>query len=285
MALVVETGAGLRNANSYIATAFVTTYLTDRNRVTENTWSSRTTAEQEAAVIAATDYIEKRFGARFKGYQEFTFEEVFATATLTFSGLPLNGETLTLGDETWTFVTTSTGADYEIVIGADAAGTATNVVSAISGTSRHATATADSAVVTFTAEADGTSGNDTVLSGTITNGVIVAFSGGQDGGSQPLSFPRCSLYDRSGIEVLGIPRKLKEATAEYAVRAVVAALMTDGAIINASGAVERIKEKVGPIETETRFVDGSYLQAQIVPYPAADRLLSEFMTTGGAVIR
>lgn len=67
MAFTHEDGSGVQDANAYATIAEVTAYLTDRGRQAENTWSTRTTAEQEAAIIKASDYIDKRWGGSFRG--------------------------------------------------------------------------------------------------------------------------------------------------------------------------------------------------------------------------
>ena len=72
MTLIVEDGSGVVGANAYMTVAEVTAYLTDRNRQTENSWNSVAAAVAEAAVIAATDFIDRRFGQRFKGTRGFT---------------------------------------------------------------------------------------------------------------------------------------------------------------------------------------------------------------------
>ena len=65
MAFTVEDGTGLSTANAYVATAFCDTYHSDRGH---NGWSGLT-AEKQKAVVRATDYIDKRFGRRFRGYR------------------------------------------------------------------------------------------------------------------------------------------------------------------------------------------------------------------------
>lgn len=67
MAFTLEDGTGVAAANAYVAEATVTTYLTDRGRETENGWSTLTTAQQQQAIVKATDYVEKRFRGRWKG--------------------------------------------------------------------------------------------------------------------------------------------------------------------------------------------------------------------------
>lgn len=62
MALVKETGAGLLNSNAYNDVAGVELYMADRGL----SWSgSPTTAQKEAAIIKATDYIDATY--RFIG--------------------------------------------------------------------------------------------------------------------------------------------------------------------------------------------------------------------------
>lgn len=67
MAFVAEDGTGLSNANSYIALAFADTYHADRGNAS---WALATEATRQAALIRATDYINKRFGKKFRGYKE-----------------------------------------------------------------------------------------------------------------------------------------------------------------------------------------------------------------------
>lgn len=67
MAFQAEDGTGLTDSNSYIAVALADIHHTDR----ENTqWTDMTTGEKEAALIRATDYIEKRFGRKFLGRRQ-----------------------------------------------------------------------------------------------------------------------------------------------------------------------------------------------------------------------
>lgn len=101
---------------------------------------------------------------------------------------------------------------------------------------------------------------------------------------QPLGFPRLYLYDRAGQAVEGIPDKLKKATAEYALRALSGELMPDPTT-DASGAmVIGNRQKVGPIETEVTY-SASMGVGQLKPYPAADRLLSEYVSSGAYAVR
>lgn len=64
MALVVEDGTGLEGADSYIAVETADTYHSDRNN---EAWADFSTTEKEAALRKATQYIDGRWGHRFKG--------------------------------------------------------------------------------------------------------------------------------------------------------------------------------------------------------------------------
>lgn len=63
MAFIVETGAGLADANAYLSVADFKSYHDDRGNV--YTGSNDTAISQ--AIVQATDYIERRFGPRFVG--------------------------------------------------------------------------------------------------------------------------------------------------------------------------------------------------------------------------
>lgn len=297
MTLTIETGAGVRGANAYAPTAYVTTYLTNRGR--ETAWSALAAAEMEDAVIAATDYIETRWGGKFLGQREFEFTETSSTGSIVFAGLPSTTETIVVGDQTYTFISALTGVVNEVLIGADAAGTASNLYDALvadadgdattygTGTpaNPHVTPVLATATITLTATADGISGDYTVLTTSATNTTANALSGGIDGGSQPLSFPRLYLRDRGGNLVCGVPMRLKQAMAEYADRARVELLSPDPAGDDTSGSVIRLKEKIGTLESDVTYSEGTYLQGSLKPYPAADRLLLEYLPMSGGTFR
>lgn len=71
MAFVVEDGTGIANANAYIDVAFADSYNTDR---LNSTWTDLTDQTfKEAAIIAATDYIDYRWD--FVGRRKRNFEQ------------------------------------------------------------------------------------------------------------------------------------------------------------------------------------------------------------------
>lgn len=293
MTLVLETGTGIRDANSYVTAAFVTNYLTSLGRETENTWSTRTQPVQEAACIAASQYVDTRWGGVMKGSRQVKLDGRVSLARITITGNPAAGATttVTLSSTTYTLVATlDSFNDNEIELGADAAETAENIVAAINADADYvAKAESNSPeVILLSSPFEGESFNDTPLSlgtGFDTFATVTGFQGGQDVGSQPMEFPRSGLFDPSGRRVLGIPLKLKQATAEYAVRAVSAQLYRDPSIDDSGRTVNEIMEKVGPIEERTVYEEGSALSQRIKPYPAADNLLRDFVLSGGRTIR
>lgn len=127
-------------------------------------------------------------------------DTVDATETLTLTGQPLNNETVSIDGKVYTFQTTLTDVDGNVLISAvDASGSLDNLIAAITlgsgaGTAyatsmtRHLSCTAvagagDTMIVT--ARVPGTAGNSFVLAETLTNGSwgggAVVLSGGVDG--------------------------------------------------------------------------------------------------------
>lgn len=301
MTIIVEDGTGVANANSYTTEALATTYLKDRGRQEENLWNGFSNSEREQFLIQATDFIEQRWGVRFLGNREFR-DISAARATLTFTGQPTNAETVTIGTTVYTF-NTSLGGANSILIGSSVDASIVNFVNAVAavsaqegtthgvGTVAHADVTAKEGVGdTMIAEAKlkGTAGNGVVSTDTVTLASwssATLLGGGDVLVPQPLSFPRRNLLDREGLIVAGIPEKLRHSTTEYAVRAASSTLMPDPTIDATGRAVTGKKEKIGPIEVETKYEEGGGASQIIRPYPAADRLLAEFIASTGRVIR
>lgn len=71
MALVVEDGNGLTNANSYADVAFADAYFSTRAVAA---WAGAN-GVKEAALIRATDYIETVFGTKFSGAKAFVYPD------------------------------------------------------------------------------------------------------------------------------------------------------------------------------------------------------------------
>lgn len=64
MAFVVETGAGLSNANSYASVSAADSYVADRG-ITG--WTSLTQTVKEQSLVKATDYLEATYRGAWKG--------------------------------------------------------------------------------------------------------------------------------------------------------------------------------------------------------------------------
>lgn len=60
MALVVEDGTGISNANAYISVSEADAYFSARNLLA-TAWSGKTVAEKEAAILYATTYLDSNF--------------------------------------------------------------------------------------------------------------------------------------------------------------------------------------------------------------------------------
>lgn len=100
--------------------------------------------------------------------------------------------------------------------------------------------------------------------------------------TQAMSFPRVS--DRFPE----MPVALQRACCEYALRALTAKLLPDPVIDATGQGLERIRERVGPIETETRYQyqGPGTVRTILRPYPFADGLLKDLIrSSGGRVIR
>jgi len=101
---------------------------------------------------------------------------------------------------------------------------------------------------------------------------------------QNTQFPRSDLYDGRGDLVEGLPLRLQQATAEYALRALSGALLPDPERADNGGQVILQRDRVeGAVETETRYAEGVN-QGALRPFPKADRLLQQYTsgTPGGS---
>jgi hypothetical protein len=297
MTLILENGTGVHSANAYADETFVTAYLTDRGRQSQNSWDTATDAAKDAAIIAATDYIEQRFGPRFKGNKEF-YNMLVARATLTMTQQPADTETVTLGTVVYTF-NTVLGAANSVLIGDTLSDSLLNLKNAVTANSEaegttHGTGTVendDATVVELSgqrllasAKVNGENGNEVSVATTVTNASwnFNTLVGGSDTGiNQGLSFPRANMFDNDGLIVREIPNNLKQAVAEYAVRALSATLMPDPTVQDSGQVLKEDFTKVGPIETRKVFQDGSVTPSILKSYPAADRMLSDYLQASG----
>lgn len=105
------------------------------------------------------------------------------------------------------------------------------------------------------------------------------------GRNQSTEWPRYDAWDRDDYAINGVPGEVKEATAEYALRALSAVLNPDPERNATGAAVASKSETVGPISESVTFVGGSVF---VMPkYPAADqRLIKAGLTrSGGNLLR
>lgn len=112
-----------------------------------------------------------------------------ATGTITVTTNPVANDTIVVNGATFTFKTALAGSGNEVLIGASAAASATNLAAALNASTDPAVSstqfTVASAVVTVTAGSYGTAGNAFTLA-TGTAGVKVTMSGATlTGGSEP----------------------------------------------------------------------------------------------------
>jgi hypothetical protein len=134
-------------------------------------------------------------GISFAATSDPTIPAVAATGTITRTATNVSdGDTVTLGAQVYTFKTTLTPADYEVLIGADAAASLTNLANAINGTggtpgtdyqvpAANASASAGTivgSVLPLTALTAGTAGNSIALAETSAQLSVsgAAFTGG-----------------------------------------------------------------------------------------------------------
>lgn len=103
---------------------------------------------------------------------------------------------------------------------------------------------------------------------------------------QALSFPRTGLLINNVSADGTVPIGIKKAVAEYAVRALTTTLAPDPVVDSSGLLLAGVREKVGPIETETRYQTGAfYSNGTFRPYPAADMLIKPFVYRTGGLVR
>lgn len=103
---------------------------------------------------------------------------------------------------------------------------------------------------------------------------------------QALAFPRTDIcYD--GEELPTVPNQLKNACAEYAIRATPGTTLQPDPEIDDSGrVVTKVKEVIGPIEEEKEWSDSSSANFIIKhPYPEADNWLKPLTKNSNRLYR
>lgn len=102
---------------------------------------------------------------------------------------------------------------------------------------------------------------------------------------QSTDWPRSNAMDNSGRLISGIPKEVKEATAEYALRALLDSLVADPTRDASGQSIKRESVKADVVETTVEFMDGNSFT--MPKYPIADRKLTKAGLTirGGNLIR
>jgi len=277
MAFTVEDGTGVKSANSYASLAFFKAYFDDRKEDA----TSIDDPDIENLLVAATDYIDTRWGRRFKGRREW--RTLISRSILTLTAQPTAGETVTFGSMVYTYQVTPV-ADTDVEIGIDVVDSLRKLVGVIGteDTTDYAgtrLVDEDAASVALYAGTNGVVTTETLAAGSFD----VAASIGKSLRQQPLEFPRIRIHDSAGVLVVGIPDRLRAATCEYAFRANTTTLSPDPTVDPSGRVLTGSRTKVGPIETETQFADEIGTVTITKSYPLADRMLREFVFSGGPI--
>lgn len=106
------------------------------------------------------------------------------------------------------------------------------------------------------------------------------WKGQKSGNVQALDWPRgwVSDYDGYAVDSASVPKQVKDAAAEAALRSI-----DDGALdpdVQADAGVISQRDKVGPLETETHFASGGIVDTAgdaVTTYRIIDRILSELL--------
>ena len=122
------------------------------------------------------------------------------------------------------------------------------------------------------------------------------FRGQRKSSAQNTEWPRSEAFDDLGSTLEGIPRRLKQAVAEYALRALTTKLLVDAprsvlpdGSVQAAGTVIETTSKVGPIEETVKYGDAiggaggtSTVDGLLLPaIPSADLMVETLLKGSG----
>jgi len=110
------------------------------------------------------------------------------------------------------------------------------------------------------------------------------FRGRKANQSQTTQWPRSAAYDNDRRLLTGLPKALREAQAEYALRALTTALNPDPTQDPSGFAVKSETKKVGPIEKAVTYANST---VALPAYPAADLKLrtAGLINNSGDIVR
>ena len=102
---------------------------------------------------------------------------------------------------------------------------------------------------------------------------------------QRTAWPRSSAYDSNGFNVSStIPGYLKDAVAEYTLRALVDELAPDPVTDPTGRPILRKLVKAGPVTTEVEYAEGNQVST-IQAYPKADRMMAPILFSARRLVR
>lgn len=101
---------------------------------------------------------------------------------------------------------------------------------------------------------------------------------------QALLFPNTQVQEYDALTPTPLPRDLVRAAAEYTYFALTNALDADIAVTDTGGGVKRLREKLGPIETETEYAEpgqGGSVTASSSRVTRGDKLMRNLLKIYG----
>lgn len=102
--------------------------------------------------------------------------------------------------------------------------------------------------------------------------------------TQNMEWPRVDAFYMDGRAALLVPIEVQEATAEIALKQLSGEIAPDPTYDASNRLVTQDRSKVGPIEKETRFVDGG-VPIDFRSYPFAEKRLKELIINGSFLER
>ena len=102
--------------------------------------------------------------------------------------------------------------------------------------------------------------------------------------TQSMEWPRTDAFYMDGRIASGVPVEVSEATAELAFKQLTSEVAPDPTYDPSNRLVTAQKNKVGPIEQDTKFTDGGS-PILFRSYPLAERKLKELIVNGSFVER
>ncbi len=298
MALIVEDGTGLANAESYLSVADADAYFLAHGN--------------------PSDWVD-----------------IKATGVLHLPVTPTDGDTVVIGATTYTFRTASPSVDGEILIGADESESLQNLhagilddidivngstgkFQVIGANANTGVSARDATAKTLSLEAltGGTAGNSIVTTSTLTNlanhfeettlldGLdqkeeslrlgtqyldnvyAQRWKGRRKEELQALAWPRVEIEDFDGfiIDTDSLPQKLKDATAESAIRNITE---SDGLFpdLENQGFIKSQFDKIDVLSTKTEFAGAGGTPTGVKSFRIIDALLSSLIFLSGRLAR